>query len=420
MKPSLLTAMVGHVIRDNLYSSRLLIVSTILVALTGLSLFALVDDYNHRLEDTNILSQSGDKDLLSLTKPSPLSVYSIGLSDLMNISYEQNFFKQISGGSSQKSLNRLFDLFDAPDSVYIFKIVVTLMAIFFVFDSITGERERGTMQVCFANPLPRSTFIMGKILGNFLSLAVPCVIIFIAGALLTSLSPTINYGAEDIIRLSLFLAVSLLLLAVFISLGVFVSALSRSSGRSMLTLIGIWLVFTYCIPNFASSIANAAAPVPRSSEINRQLNTIWSSGMFELLQQSDNGNFTAEQRRESNRDILNQTRRIEDDFFSKTAKQGQVFGILSRLSPVTAYVNASTTLLGAGIPDARRFREQLIQKRNASVGTDNAARMNLDYNRLSLADSINDALVDIVELLLLLALFPVLTLIAFNKRTLID
>lgn len=47
--------------------------------------------------------------------------------------------------------NPLLRLFTTPDYAYIINIVISLLAMLFVFDSICGEKEQGTLKLLLAN-----------------------------------------------------------------------------------------------------------------------------------------------------------------------------------------------------------------------------------------------------------------------------
>ena len=51
--------------------------------------------------------------------------------------------------------------------------VLSLIAILFTFDSISGERERGTLRLMLANSIPRHTVLLGKFLGALISISAP-------------------------------------------------------------------------------------------------------------------------------------------------------------------------------------------------------------------------------------------------------
>lgn len=59
---------------------------------------------------------------------------------------------------------------------FIIGYVLSLVALLFTFDSISGERERGTLRLTLANSIPRHTVLIGKYLGAFISVYIPFVL----------------------------------------------------------------------------------------------------------------------------------------------------------------------------------------------------------------------------------------------------
>jgi len=70
----------------------------------------------------------------------------------------------------------IFAIFGDLDMTFIIRTVVSLFVILFTFDLISGEKERGTLKQCLANPVPRNTFMLGKSIGSFISLLIPILI----------------------------------------------------------------------------------------------------------------------------------------------------------------------------------------------------------------------------------------------------
>ena len=76
----------------------------------------------------------------------------------------------------QRYRNPVLALFDSPDLGYVVNIVVSLLALMFVFDAICGEKERGTLKIVLANAVPRDSIILGKWIGGFVSLTAPFLV----------------------------------------------------------------------------------------------------------------------------------------------------------------------------------------------------------------------------------------------------
>ena len=56
------------------------------------------------------------------------------------------------------------------DFTTVVAILLSFLAIVLGYDAICGERERGTLQLLLANSVPRSTVVLGKLIGGLLSM----------------------------------------------------------------------------------------------------------------------------------------------------------------------------------------------------------------------------------------------------------
>lgn len=120
---------------------------------------------------------------------------------------------------------------------------VPLIALLMSYDSIVGEHERGTLMLLLAYPVSRWQVIAGKFVGQLLLLSLA----IIAGYGLAGLAIALVDGgplAEQ--SWAPFLALifsSILLGAVFLTLGLALSARVRERGTAAGLAIGIWILF---------------------------------------------------------------------------------------------------------------------------------------------------------------------------------
>jgi hypothetical protein len=58
------------------------------------------------------------------------------------------------------------------DLMFIVKIVLSLFAILFTYDTIVGEKEKGTLKLALSNDVPRDRLILGKAIGGGMPLSI--------------------------------------------------------------------------------------------------------------------------------------------------------------------------------------------------------------------------------------------------------
>ena len=127
-------------------------------------------------------------------------------------------------------------------------------------DTISGEREKGTLKLILSQPVYRDTVINGKFVAatSALSLAVLIASLMSIGAsiMVIGVTPT----AEETLRTALFLPFSILFTMTYYSIAAFISTISKKTSQSVILSIAVWAVFTFAVPVLASLIAFIIAP----------------------------------------------------------------------------------------------------------------------------------------------------------------
>lgn len=120
--------------------------------------------------------------------------------------------------------------------------LLPLIALLLSHDAIVGESERGTLILLLSYPVGRSEIVIGKFLGHLSILAFSTLIGFGAAAVAlvasgTAISPA-SWRA-----FATMLGASILLGAVFLSIGYLISTLVRERSTAGGVAVGIWLFF---------------------------------------------------------------------------------------------------------------------------------------------------------------------------------
>ena len=105
------------------------------------------------------------------------------------------------------------------DWTFVIGYVLSLVAILFTFDSISGERGQGTLRLTLANPVPRHTVLIGKFLGALVSISVPFTLAVLINLLVISTSSDVQLGTDAWSRLGIIFVIALLYLCLFLALG---------------------------------------------------------------------------------------------------------------------------------------------------------------------------------------------------------
>jgi len=119
---------------------------------------------------------------------------------------------------------------------------VSLLALILAYDTIAGERDRGSLSLVFSKPVGRGRIFMGKFLGIFLFTGVLFLIIISFGYWLNAaISQEFPTASEVATAYKFFFAV-LLLIACWISFAMLFSTCFKSSAISLVTPLILWIM----------------------------------------------------------------------------------------------------------------------------------------------------------------------------------
>ena len=81
--------------------------------------------------------------------------------------------------------------------IYIVRIVLSLVAVLLTYDAISGEREQGTLKLILSNGVPRSTILLSKCIGGYVTLILPFLVPVLIALLILTMSESISFTGED-------------------------------------------------------------------------------------------------------------------------------------------------------------------------------------------------------------------------------
>ena len=362
-----------------------------------LSVYLGIDEYRTAIRHYETVNAQLDQQTGELTRwssvrlnivrrPDPMHIFVTGVNN--DIGRQSPILRGdiIKLYGSRYSDQLLFALFRSVDLMFIVQIVLSLFAILFTYDSICGERESGTLKLNFANPIPRTTYILAKIAGTWLGLIIPLLIPFLLGIIMV-LIYRIPLTGSHWAKFFVLIFTSGLYLSFFVCMGVMFSALSRNSSGSFLYLLVIWVVLVLIIPRAGVMIAGRVLQVPTPAEISTKLTekrretskqlsewlTEYSKEMqsrMASLSNEDRENEVEEIQEQYSKDVSKKysenMQEIDKYYISlnedwrnrKTALERMGFSI-SRFSPASAYQLASMQLAGTDLDLKNRYEDQL-------------------------------------------------------------
>ncbi len=246
---------------------------------------------------------------------------------------------------------------------FVIGYVLSLIAVLFTFDSISGERERGTLRLMLANSVPRHTVLIGKFLGALVSISVPFALAILMNLLVISTSSNVYLGTDTWIRLLIIFFLAILYLCLFLALGVLVSSFVQNSGASLVILLLTWCTFVVFIPGtFASMASGFSNPMTYDEFYKRQVqNRRELRGEYVALLQETRG-FPNKKRQIDSAYVIKgaeQVERLNQGHLTQQIAQIQLARSVTRISPVTLIQHLLEVFVGTGFERHQQFLENV-------------------------------------------------------------
>lgn len=373
--------MLAHLIRkellDQLLSLRFSIACVLCLVALLLSATVQARDYREAMSTYNmnavvhrnaVLQQSDIRQLrqgIEIDRPpNPMNVLVRGLAPQLTES-----IKIYSGGRvdfvETYERNPVVPLFPTADFVFIVGVIMSLLALAFSYDAVSGERESGVLKLLMSYSLPRDIAILGKWIGGYLALVAPFVLAFVAALAIGALFPEVDYGIDAALAILGLLGLALLYLAAIYSLGLMVSCLTRLTSTSIAVLLLLWVVLILAVPNIATYATAQIVRVPSRESVDRQQLQLReeSRRRVEAKRRAEDAPWDNEEWSEGLRvaaDALHReseaaAQKLEERYLAQLRNQSRWSGLAARLSPLTSFNLAAYDLAADGIEQERRF-----------------------------------------------------------------
>lgn len=407
-------------IRHNLFSYKFSIITVLTTILILASIFIMYRDYCLARENYEILlspyaipltSEGRSEDTPAVIPPTPLSIFAKGLDENLCRAHERSWGQRITASSKQQSVNNLFKLFTAPDLLYIIKVVLSLCAMLFAVDMVSGEKETGTLRQSLSGSLGRPILIIGKWIGGFASFILPLFIAVLLGTAFVTLQPRVDMSPQNWARLGLFLLSSVIYLAVFFSLGLLISCLTHRSSSSLVVSLFAWTILVFLIPNLGNILARQLVEIPTVQQLELRRLQIAVSGQMEVNRLPTWRERAA--RLERTRSEHNQ---VTEDYRNRFDRLVRLSQNITRVSPTAFFTFLATDLMGTGISEERRLKSAVLQYMFGSGDDDERDRPSFSYQRTSCREVLGrGGLNHLLILVLFNLLFFAATYVAFLR-----
>lgn len=383
-----------------LLSPKFIAVFAVCSILILLSIYIGIEDYRTSITHYETVNAQVDQQMRDETRwmsittsvtrhPDPMHIFVSGINN--DIGRQASISQIIKLYNSNYSENIIFAVFRSMDLMFIVQIVLSLFAILFTYDAINGERESGTLKLSFANPVPRTGYIIAKLIGSWLGLVIPLLIPLLLGIAMVLLY-RIPMTAAHWQKFGILIGLSILYFSFFVCLGILMSSLTRQSSSSFLYLLVIWVSFVLIIPRAGVMVAGQFVPVPTAAEISSKLTQksreiseqytekmmVFSKERTKEYEDMQNEDMTIEERQERSRELtdgyLKKMREesdkrsqelakydafLNEDWRNRKAVRERLGFSLSRFSPASAYQLAAMNLAGTDLNLKTNYEDQL-------------------------------------------------------------
>ena len=396
----MLKTLIRKEITETILDLRFWIVTALFLILIPLGMYVSRIDYERRLanyqQEHRMYRQHYGKNVgpsveaQGFRPPSILSIFALGLDPYMPdkaITSRSGLVRAVKepGIDNPESL-----LFGKADYLFNVSFIVSLAALIFTFNRISGEREKGTLRLMISGSTRRGDILLAKIVGNYLVLLVPFVIAFLAALIILNASSVISISSTGLWpALLVIILITLLFILVMVSLGICVSTLTHGSMASIMMLFLVWVMAVLGIPKMSPMVAEAVYPIESRNvvdltqriareDIEKEFNEK-KSDLFKRCRTefgithggiSSNPSGETEKKAyakydrevvvledECQRRTTNAIRQLEQDYINKRNVQASLAANLSRISPVSCYTYLISGLAGTGPAESDKFTE---------------------------------------------------------------
>ena len=252
------------------------------------------------------------------------------------------------------STNPYLKPFQELNWAFIVSLIISFTVFLFTFDSISGEKQTGTLAISLSNPVSRGTLLLGK----YISVIFTSFLIILPGLcislLIILLSGTVAVTITTIGEILVFLLAVAIFTACIAAIGLLASVLSHSARTSLLYAISFWLVFIIFVPNIAVFWSATMFPIEKAESVEERIQReredinnnappgSWSSsGGNPFLPQH-------ELRAANQTNLMNSRMRIRNDYINDRLNQFEQVRMTTLVSPVALFEYMSEAIVGGG------------------------------------------------------------------------
>ena len=289
----MLTTLIRRELLDNLMTFRFAVAVLIMLLLVVANTVVLLKDYEQRLMLYNDAVKTHQQKLqekktysagityageLRINRPpNPLSIFNTGFDKRIGnkVTVSHTYVPSLWDSGWHRS-NPFMDMFVSMDIVFIFEVILSLLALVFAYDTLAGEYERGTLRLVLTHPVRRGHILLAKYISAMLCLLVPLLINLLLTVILLTTTPSISLNTDDFLRIGGLILASVAYLSVFYLIGLLISAATRRTSTALMLAMFVWGFLVLVYPNvILAVIPRSEAPQARAASAFSQIEQMW-------------------------------------------------------------------------------------------------------------------------------------------------
>ncbi|RZL17530.1 MAG: MarR family transcriptional regulator [Pedobacter sp.] len=191
---------------------------------------------------------------LAFREKHELSFFDFGIESFAGVSIFLEAHKQNTLNFSEAGFSNGMLRFGEISVAMVLQLLVPLLIFFLGYNSISEERETGTLKILLCQNVSWKKLMWGKtlgIIGVCLSIFIPLILLTIL--LWASLSEW-KISADSALRLMVLVVCYAIYFFIIAALTVLVSAFNRSSRNALTTLLACWILFMVIMPRITQAI----------------------------------------------------------------------------------------------------------------------------------------------------------------------
>jgi len=242
------------------------------------------------------------------------------------------------------------------DWMFLVGFLISFMAIVLSYDTISGEKEEGTLRLMLSNDIPRYKILMGKFLGIFLIIMIPLILGQFLSLFIINNSDSIMLSNSDLGRIGFIVLLSWIYAIIFIWIGLLVSSLTHNSSTSIVMLLFIWVVMLLIIPGTSGLTARFMYHLPRKEGIEKKCSSIMKEANYMVSHERD---LSIAESAQIEVEALQKSAEIRNEYRNKKYAQVELARNFARLSPMAVFEYAGEASVGVGLLRHKNLIEQL-------------------------------------------------------------